>query len=59
MKTSNYDTDVFQPLIQFIAQQSGIPYGADEKSDIAMRVLADHVRAVNLRDCRWAVTLEQ
>ncbi|MGO1649830.1 MAG: alanine--tRNA ligase [Sphingobacterium sp.] len=47
MKTSNYDTDVFQPLIQFIAQQSGIPYGADEKSDIAMRVLADHVRAVS------------
>lgn len=46
-KTSNYDTDVFQPLIQFIAQQSGIPYGADEKSDIAMRVLADHVRAVS------------
>ncbi len=45
-KTSNYDTDVFQPTIQFIAQQSGIAYGAAEKTDIAMRVLADHIRAI-------------
>lgn len=46
-KTSNYDTDVFQPLIQYIAQKSGIAYGLDEKTDIAMRVLSDHIRAVS------------
>ena len=46
-KTSNYDTDVFQPLIQFISEKSGIAYGADEKTDIAMRVLSDHIRAVS------------
>ncbi|MFZ4263602.1 alanine--tRNA ligase [Sphingobacterium sp. HJSM2_6] len=46
-KSSNYDTDVFQPLIQFIANKSGIPYGQDEKTDIAMRVLSDHIRAVS------------
>ena len=45
-KSSNYDTDVFQPLIQFIAGKSGIEYGADEKTDIAMRVMADHIRAI-------------
>jgi len=45
-KTSNYDTDVFQEIIGFIAEKSGIAYGADERSDIAMRVLSDHVRAV-------------
>ncbi|RZL15728.1 MAG: alanine--tRNA ligase, partial [Pedobacter sp.] len=46
-KSSNYDTDVFQPLIQFIAQHAGISYGADEKTDIAMRVMADHIRAIS------------
>lgn len=46
-KTSNYDTDVFQPNIQYIAERSGIAYGKDEKSDIAMRVLSDHIRAVS------------
>jgi len=46
-KSSNYDTDVFQPLIAFIAEKSGIKYGADEKTDIAMRVLSDHIRAVS------------
>ncbi|MDR1847694.1 MAG: alanine--tRNA ligase [Bacteroidales bacterium] len=45
-KKSNYDTDVFQPLIQHMAQRSGIAYGADLKTDIAMRVCADHIRAV-------------
>lgn len=45
-KTSNYDTDVFTPLIDFVAEASGIAYKADEKTDIAMRVIADHVRAV-------------
>lgn len=45
-KSSNYDTDVFQPLIQYIAKHSGIDYGTDEKTDIAMRVMADHIRAI-------------
>ncbi|MCX6290275.1 MAG: alanine--tRNA ligase [Bacteroidetes bacterium] len=45
-KTSNYDTDVFQPLIQFISARCGIQYGADEKSSIAMRVMSDHIRAI-------------
>ena len=43
---SNYDTDVFQPLIQGIAKKAGKTYGADEKADIAMRVMADHLRAI-------------
>lgn len=46
-KTSNYDTDVFTPLIDFVANAAGIPYKSDEKTDIAMRVIADHVRAVS------------
>ncbi len=46
-KTSNYDTDVFQPLIQEIAKMSGIEYGKAEKTDVAMRVIADHCRAVS------------
>ncbi len=46
-KTSNYDTDVFQPLIQELAKMSGIEYGKAEKTDIAMRVIADHLRAVS------------
>jgi alanyl-tRNA synthetase len=46
-KESNYDTDVFQPLIQFIATHAGVTYGADEKTDIAMRVMADHIRAIS------------
>ena len=46
-KTSNYDTDVFQPIIQAIAKMSGIAYGKEEKTDVAMRVIADHLRAVS------------
>jgi alanyl-tRNA synthetase len=46
-KTSNYDTDVFMPTIRFIEQASGIKYGVDEKTDIAMRVVADHIRAIS------------
>ena len=46
-KTSNYDTDVFQPIIQAIAKMSGIEYGKAEKTDVAMRVIADHLRAVS------------
>jgi alanyl-tRNA synthetase len=46
-KTSNYDTDVFQPLIQFIAKKAKVTYGNDDKLDIAMRVMADHIRAIS------------
>jgi alanyl-tRNA synthetase len=45
-KESNYDTDLFQPLIQAIAATTGIPYGTDPQKDIAMRVIADHIRAI-------------
>ena len=45
-KRSNYDTDVFQPLIQFIAKEAGVIYGENEKTDIAIRVMADHIRAI-------------
>jgi alanyl-tRNA synthetase len=45
-KTSNYDTDVFQPLIQAIANLSGSNYGTDPKKDVAMRVVADHIRTI-------------
>jgi alanyl-tRNA synthetase len=45
-KQSNYDTDVFTPLIAEIAKITGITYGSDPKSDVAMRVIADHLRAV-------------
>ncbi|MDH6355965.1 alanyl-tRNA synthetase [Dysgonomonas sp. PH5-45] len=45
-KLSNYDTDVFQPLIMAIAQLAATAYGQDEKKDIAMRVIADHVRTI-------------
>ena len=47
-KTSNYDTDVFQPIIQFIAVNAKMKYGADEKTDIAMRVMSDHIRAITM-----------
>ncbi|MBQ6238549.1 MAG: alanine--tRNA ligase [Bacteroidales bacterium] len=46
-KKSNYDTDVFQPLIQEIAKKAGLVYGKNEDADIAMRVCADHLRAVS------------
>lgn len=46
-KTSNYDTDVFQPVIQKIAEMAGKAYGDDEETDIAMRVISDHIRAVS------------
>ncbi len=54
-KSSNYDSDIFQPLIQFIAEKASQPnalnyplkYGNDTKLDIAMRVLADHIRAIS------------
>ncbi len=45
-KHSNYDTDIFQPLIKEIARLSGLEYGKEEMVDVAMRVVADHLRAV-------------
>ncbi len=45
-KTSNYDTDLFQCLIQKIEEISGIPYGKEETTDIALRVISDHIRAI-------------
>ena len=43
---SNYDTDIFQPIIQVLAQKAGVRYGDEGKADIAMRVIADHLRAI-------------
>ncbi len=45
-KTSNYDTDVFQPIIQVIAGKTGTKYGENRQQDIAMRVIADHIRTI-------------
>jgi len=45
-KTSNYDTDIFQPLIKVMADMAGCKYGDDEKKDIALRVIVDHLRAI-------------
>lgn len=45
-KQSNYDTDLFQPVIRKIGDISGRQYGEDEKTDIAMRVIADHLRTI-------------
>ncbi|MBR6814700.1 MAG: alanine--tRNA ligase [Alistipes sp.] len=45
-KKSNYDTDVFQPTISRLAAMADKRYGEDEKCDIAMRVIADHLRAI-------------
>jgi len=46
-KQSNYDTDVFQSIIQKIASLSNTVYGKDKKTDIAMRVIADHLRTIS------------
>jgi alanyl-tRNA synthetase len=45
-KQSNYDTDLFQTLIQHTVKVCGIPYGKSEETDIALRVIADHVRTI-------------
>ena len=44
-KQSNYDTDVFQPLLHRIGEITGRRYGHDEQSDVSMRVVADHIRS--------------
>ncbi len=45
-KHSNYDTDVFQPLIKAMGDMAGVKYGDDEKTDVALRVIVDHLRAI-------------
>ncbi len=45
-KHSNYDTDIFQPLINYVAQKAEVLYGADKQKDIAIRVISDHIRAI-------------
>ena len=45
-KQSNYDTDVFQPMLHKIGELTGCEYGKDENTDIAMRVIADHIRTI-------------
>ena len=44
---SNYDTDLFQPLIRHISKKTGISYGKNQKTDVAIRVLSDHIRAIS------------
>lgn len=45
-KTSNYDTDIFTPIINSIATLAGVAYGDDTQQDVAMRVIADHIRTI-------------
>ncbi|MGL5731056.1 MAG: alanine--tRNA ligase, partial [Bacteroidales bacterium] len=45
-KISNYDTDVFQPIIQAMCALAGVEYGKNEQTDIALRVIADHIRTI-------------
>ena len=46
-KKSNYDTDVFQPMIQFLAKEAKVLYSENKEKDVAMRVCADHIRAIS------------
>lgn len=46
-KESNYDTDIFQPITGFLAEQAGLRYGESGEADIAIRVCADHIRAIS------------
>jgi alanyl-tRNA synthetase len=46
-KKSNYDTDVFTPLIDKVAQSAGVKYGEKKETDIAIRVIVDHIRAIS------------
>lgn len=45
-KKSNYDTDIFMPLIEFVAKKAGVSYKDNEQTDIALRVIVDHIRAI-------------
>jgi alanyl-tRNA synthetase len=57
-KTSNYDTDVFAPLINFIGEAAGVKYKQAEKTDIALRVMADHIRAVSFAICDGQLAIQ-
>lgn len=46
-KTATYDTDIFTPIIEKISAITGVKYGEDESTDIAIRVLSDHIRAIS------------
>lgn len=46
-KSSNYDTDIFMPLIDHLAKKAGVVYGKKEETDIALRVVVDHIRAIS------------
>jgi alanyl-tRNA synthetase len=46
-KQSNYDSDVFTPMIALIAEKAGVNYGDDAKVNVAVRVIADHIRAIS------------
>ena len=52
---SNYDTDLIQGVIRHVERLSGKKYGADEKDDVSMRVIADHARAVTFLICDGAL----
>ena len=45
-KTSNYDTDLFAPLIQHVSLKAGVTYGEQNETDVAIRVIVDHIRAI-------------
>ena len=45
-KTSNYDTDLFAPLIEHVSRKAGVTYGDQEETDVAIRVIVDHIRAI-------------
>ncbi|HWI41880.1 MAG TPA: alanine--tRNA ligase, partial [Verrucomicrobiae bacterium] len=49
--TTNYDTDLLQEIIRFVARLAGKSYGADRKDDVSLRVIADHARAVTFLIC--------
>ena len=53
--TTNYDTDLLQGIIQYVARLSGKQYGADERDSVSMRVIADHARAVTFLICDGAL----
>lgn len=46
-KMSNYDSDVFQPMIQTLAKKANVTYGDNDQTDIALRVIVDHIRAIS------------
>ena len=56
-KQSNYDTDLFQALIKHMETKSGVKYGEKEETDIALRVIADHIRAISFSIADKSFTL--